>query len=461
MYAEQASRLNGISTTMGKTPALLLRMTRRRKIQLLLWAYFWLLIFEGALRKWVAPDLSNVLLVARDPVCIGAIWFGMPYLLSGAVRRWILGLAAIGGLGFLLAILVGHRDVVTAAYGARILVLHFPMIFLFGTVFTRDDAWKFARAVLTLAIPMTVLIAFQYSLPSTHFVNIAPGGEGTAGFSGAMGKMRPPGTFSFITGLSSFYGLAAAFFAGWLTCGPRPVPRWIWLSAAGMVFALPLSISRTLFFHYALVAIFATTASALAGRAIISFLSGVVLLTVLAAGISQFELFQEAREVFLARWENAQRSDAPDEGGISRILVNRVGGSFAQAIAMVDDVNLFGAGIGLATNVGAVRSIGQKGFVIAEGAWPAMVGELGPILGFSLIAWRVMLALKMIFIAFRQSLIKNTLPLILGGIALQGLVIGQISQPTGLGFLVISAGLMLAACNLEMRRVLVASHQDV
>jgi hypothetical protein len=31
--------------------------------------------------------------------------------------------------------------------------------------------------------------------------------------------------------------------------------------------------------------------------------------------------------------------------------------------------------------------------------------------------------------------------------ALQGLVIGQTSQPTGLGFLVLAAGLMLAACN--------------
>jgi hypothetical protein len=43
--------------------------------------------------------------------------------------------------------------------------------------------------------------------------------------------------------------------------------------------------------------------------------------------------------------------------------------------------------------------------------------------------------------------------LILGGIALQGLVIGQTSQPTGLGFLVLAAGLMLAACNAGNRAV--------
>ena len=427
-------------------------MTRQRKVQLLLWTYFWLLIFEGALRKWVVPDLSDSLLVVRDPVALLAIWYGWPYLVRESVRIWLIPLLAIAGLGFVLALTVGHGDIVTAAYGTRILVLHFPLIFLFGTVFTRDDLWAFGKAFLVLVIPMTFLIATQYSLPPDHFANIAPGGEGTAGFSGAMGKMRPPGTFSFISGLASFYGLAAAFFAGWLTSGPRPLPRWIWLSAAGMVFALPLSISRTLFFYYGLVASFAVLASALAGRAVKSLLAGCLVLAMLAAGISQFELFQDAREVFLDRWEKAQRSDAPDEG-IAGILVNRIGGSIAQAFAMSDDVQLLGMGIGLATNVGAVRAVGAKGFLVAEGAWPATVGELGPILGFALIAWRVMLAFKLALLAYRQALLKNTMPLILGGIALQGLVIGQTSQPTGLGFLVLAAGLMLAACNAGNRAV--------
>ncbi len=334
----------------------------------------------------------------------------------------------------------------TAVYGTRILVLHFPLIFLFGAVFTRDDVWTFAKVFLVLAIPMTFLIAAQYSLPTDHFVNIAPGGEGTAGFSGAMGKMRPPGTFSFISGLASFYALAAAFLVGWLTSGPRPLPRWIWLSAAGMVFALPLSISRTLFFLYALVASFAALASALAGRTMKSLLAGCLMLSMVATVISQFDLFQEARVVFLARWENAQQSDAPEEG-IGGILMNRVAGSFAQAFTMADDVELFGKGIGLATNVGSVRAMGDKGFIVAEGAWPAIVGELGPILGFALIAWRVALALKFALLAYRQALLQNTLPLILGSLALQTLVIGQTSQPTGLGFLVLAAGLMLAACN--------------
>ena len=34
----------------------------------LFWAYFLLLIFEGALRKWVFPPLSGPLLLIRDPI---------------------------------------------------------------------------------------------------------------------------------------------------------------------------------------------------------------------------------------------------------------------------------------------------------------------------------------------------------------------------------------------------------
>ena len=72
-------------------------MNNRRKVQLLLWTYFWLLIFEGALRKWVLPGLSNPLLIVRDPVAILAIAAGWQLLLHSPWMRWILGLWAIAG----------------------------------------------------------------------------------------------------------------------------------------------------------------------------------------------------------------------------------------------------------------------------------------------------------------------------------------------------------------------------
>src|SRR5438477_2726438 len=45
-----------------------------RNIRRLIWLYLWLLIFEGAFRKWIVPGLSSPLLLVRDPVVL-AIYF--------------------------------------------------------------------------------------------------------------------------------------------------------------------------------------------------------------------------------------------------------------------------------------------------------------------------------------------------------------------------------------------------
>jgi hypothetical protein len=425
-------------------------MTVQRKIQLLLWAYFWLLIFEGALRKWFLPGLSNPLLIMRDPICLAILVFGWPYLSRSYWYQWILALYAIGGVAISLAMLGGHRDLPTALFGARILFLHMPLLFLFPLVFGREEVWHFARSTLLIAIPMTILIALQFSLPQSHILNIAPGGEGSAGFGGALDKFRPPGTFSFINGLTDFYALAAAFLVAWLTCGPKPVPRWIWISAAGIIFALPLSISRTLLFSYALVAIMAAMSSALAGRTIRNFALACVLLTALASVVSQSSLFQDAKEAFLFRWDDATWSEGEGEG-VSGVLSKRVVGSMLSGLKMAGQVPLSGLGIGLGTNVGAMRAVGSKDFVVAEAAWPTIVGELGPILGLLLILLRVALAYKLVVYALFDARQKNPLPLVLGAVALPALIIGQTSQPTSLGFFVLSVGLMLVACNPSTR----------
>ncbi|MBA3651978.1 MAG: hypothetical protein H0W66_10995, partial [Chthoniobacterales bacterium] len=41
-----------------------------RHLRQLIWLYLWLLIFEGAFRKWIVPQLSAPLLLIRDPVAL-------------------------------------------------------------------------------------------------------------------------------------------------------------------------------------------------------------------------------------------------------------------------------------------------------------------------------------------------------------------------------------------------------
>lgn len=421
-------------------------MTRQQKIQNLLWLHFWLLIFEGALRKWFLPGLSTPLLIIRDPICLGALILGWQYIQHGPWFKWILSFWTVGATALALALVGGHGDLATGFYGARILFIYFPVIFLYAMVFSREDVWKFAKAILIIAIPMTILMGLQYSLPQSHFLNIAPGGEGSAGFGGALGKYRPPGTFSFINGLTDFYAMAAAFLLAWIVVGPRPLPRWLWVSAAGIIFALPLSISRTLLFNYIFAAIFAAAVSLLLGRMARNLALGLIILACLSFLISRSALFQDAQEAFSARWEHANWTEGEGEG-VSGVLSKRVFGSLINSVKMSDEIPLFGMGIGLGTNVGAMRSVGQREFVVAEASWPAIVGELGPVLGFILIGLRVGLAIKMLSMAWVQLRLRNPLPFIVGSFALHAMLLGQTAQPTALGFLTLSCGLMLASCH--------------
>lgn len=438
-------------------------MTRVRKIQLLLWGYFWLLIFEGALRKWVLPGLSTPLLVARDPFAIMAVFLAWPYL-----RRWMAWIGwlwAIGLVACVLAVIVGHGDIITAAFGARILLFHMPLIFVFAAVFSRDDIWKFAKATLLISIPMLFLISAQYNLPQSHFVNLAPGGEETEGFRGALGRNRPPGTFSFTNGVAEFFALATALLAAWLVTGPRPMPKWIWLSAGAVLTAIPVSISRTLLVKDAIIGLFTGVASVLAGRQVQRFLLGGVGLAVVFFAVSRAETFQDASKVFEARWEEATDQEGGDEG-FKGVLSKRVGSPTSGIFETAAKAPILGMGIGLGTNIGAMRIAGTKKFMVSEDAWGSVLGELGPILGLALIALRVCLALWLLRLGIRQARSGNTLPLILGGYALANVLLGQTSQPTALGFLVVGAGLMLAACNptrqeIALRRRRVAARHPI
>src|SRR5437660_6926439 len=76
-----------------------------RHIRALIWTYLVLLIFEGALRKWIVPQLSNPLLIIRDPVVIAIFLLA---LRAGVFpfNRYVLALGIIGFLSLAVGMLV-------------------------------------------------------------------------------------------------------------------------------------------------------------------------------------------------------------------------------------------------------------------------------------------------------------------------------------------------------------------
>lgn len=429
-------------------------MTRKtlKLVQQLLWLYFLLLIFEGALRKWFLPSLSSPLLLAREPVALFALLYGWPLISKQPWISWLQPLLLIGYLALFFAIALAHGDLFVALYGARTYLLQLPLIFLFGAVFDKDDVLKFCWVLLLLSVPMCILIVLQSNLPDTHILNVAPGGEGTAMFDGALGRSRPPGTFSFITGVASFFplGLASLFIILYTTKIDILARVLCTIAGISLVVAIPVSISRTLLANYLMVLAALVTSLLIARTRIVPLITGLFAMAVAVAIATTIPAFQETSEAFTARWESAGavsgsvREEVGDVGVASDQITKRVLPGLLTPLSHVDKLPFFGYGSGFGSNVGAQR-LGNPGFVVGEGGWEVSLAELGLPLGLFFLFWRIAFGVWLTSLSIKAAIRGNILPLILLGTSLFVVVQGQLSQPTALGFVVLSTGLTLAS----------------
>jgi len=402
----------------------------------LLWLYFFLLVLEGALRKWFLPGLADPLLIVRDPVVL------MIYVLAFSsglfpFRPAVLALIgfAVVSLGF--ALIAGTPLVVTI-YGLRINYLHVPLIFVMAQTLTHADVLRIGRAALWLTIGITALMLMQYQAGPSSSLNKGIGGDEGGQLAGALGKTRPPGPFSFITGPMAWFPLATAFVMyGWTHRGVFSRPLLIAATAA-IVIAVPISISRSLLFSVLIVVAFGLLTVARDLRR----LGAVFLPVLLALLFLQLAANHELTDAFSSRWEDSTVAG----GGIGQSIVRRFFGDFATAFNVLADAPAFGHGIGLGSNVGARYTTGEITFLLAESEWSKILLELGPILGLAFILYRCWLAFHVVWNAWLGLLhTGDGLGWMLSGACVLLVLNGQWAPPTILGFAVFGAGLALAA----------------
>lgn len=414
-------------------------------IKKLIWSYFILLIFEGALRKWILPGLATPLLIIRDPIAIAIIYVSfLKNLWKPNLFVWTAWIVTL--IGFITALIFGHGFISVALYGARITFFHFPVIFIMGTCLSKEDLLKMGNVILWITIGMTILVAIQFYSPQSAWVNRGVGGdlEGS-GFSGAEGFFRVPGTFSFTNGLSNFYNLATCFIFYFLLAPSQiKINKYLLLFATiSLLAAVPLSISRTVFFQIILTLIFIIISSINNRKLILRFIAGGFLTILLLFVLSNFLFFQTATSAFTTRFENASNN----EGGVEGTLVDRIIlGGMVQAVSNGSD-NFFGKGLGLGSQAGAKLATGENGFLISEGEWGRLIGEQGLLFGLILILLRVFLGLNLLLASWKETKRKNLFPFIMVSYGIVMIINGQWAQPTALGFSTLMGGLVLAGIN--------------
>ncbi|HWA85876.1 MAG TPA: hypothetical protein VG710_06615, partial [Opitutus sp.] len=223
-------------------------------IKRLIWLYIVLLIFEGALRKWVLPSLADPLLIVRDPVVI-AIYILAFFKGKFPLNGWMIAIVALAFCSIVASFAAGQTNFFVLAYGLRINYGHLPLIWVMASVLTRRDVERIGSFLLLVAVPMTLVMVLQFKSPIDARINRGIGGDEGGQIYGALGRIRPPGFFSFITGPQFFYPLVAAFF--FHQVGGHRRLRMPLLIACGLavLVALPVSISRTVMLGTALVGI--------------------------------------------------------------------------------------------------------------------------------------------------------------------------------------------------------------
>jgi hypothetical protein len=415
-----------------------------------IWLYFLLLIFEGALRKWFLPALSTPLLIIRDPLAV--------YLLFTAFRfnlfpkhKLIPVMFWIGIISIFTAVFFGHGNLYVALFGARILLIQFPMLFLIGRIFDRDDVIQMGKVVLWISIPMGILMTMQFYSPQSAWVNRGVGGDlGGAGFSGADGYFRPPGTFSFTNGLVAFFGLAASFvFYFWLQ--PKYINKILLIaSTIALLIAIPTSISRTLFFEVVLSLLFflfVKTSSPGFLKNMMQVVFGFFLLIIVAVNTNSFNT---QIETFSSRFTSANEN----EGGLEGVFIDRFLGGMVGAFIDIDDSHaILGQGIGMGTNVGAQLLSGNTTFLIAEVEWARIIGESGILLGLFIILIRISMTAAISLQCFKFLKKGDALPWMLLSFGFINLLQAQWAQPTSLGFYVLIGGLIYASLNHPVNNI--------
>jgi hypothetical protein len=412
-------------------------------LKLGIWVYFLLIITEGALRKWFLPGLATPLLIVRDPVALWILCVAGRY---GLIPKspYLSCMIFIGVIAFFTTLFFGHGNLPVAIYGARILLIHFPLMFVMGRVFTRKDVLKLGLIVLWITGPMTMLIGLQFFSPQAAWVNHVAGGiVEEKGFQGALGHFRPPGTFSFVTGTYLFYGLASCFiFYYWFNS--ERVSRLLLISATfSLLVAVPLSISRTLLFEVVITIVFSIIAVSRKPKYMSKMFVSIIVAFVGLLIMSKTSFFQHATETFFSRFTNASQV----EGGLEGTLGDRFLGGLVSAITGSFNQAFFGAGIGIGTNVGSQLLAGSRGFLVHEEEWGRTVDELGPLLGLGVLFIRVCLAAKFAIVSYNNLKLGDMLPWLLLSFGFLSIAQGNWAQPTSLGFCTLIGGLMFASFN--------------
>jgi hypothetical protein len=409
-------------------------------IKKLIWVYFLLLLFEGALRKWFLPGLSQGLLIIRDPIVIWIYYLCYAQGIFPLDNKYLHRCFQWVAVAVVLSLLINRAHPFTIAYGARTNLLHFPLIFIMARVLSFKDVLNFGKAFLLLALPMTWIVAQQFQADRFDTINTAAGGVGHQMMTSG-DKVRASGTFTFVSGIVFYYCFTVSYIIyGFLVKGT--FPKWmLYLGTSATLLAMVTAGSRAVIAEclqvmacIGFLAYFKPSEFGKIAGSIFGFSSlGLILYT-------QVDLFQEGLDFLSLRFEEAANVEGnPIEAYFIRYYEIIVAPYYYNMWT-----GFFGHGLGTATRAGSALGGGVGG---AEISWSRQVLENGLLFGGLFILWRLWIFKDMMIACINGVKRGSYLAIFLFGAAAPIILFSPYGQPTNLGFAAFGGGLCLAALN--------------
>lgn len=409
----------------------------------LFWTYFLLLIFEGALRKWVLPQLSAPLLIIRDPIGLLIIWEAYrthkwPKQWSAAVALLTVGILTLG----FMQLVAGESSWIAAAFGLRSYLLPFPVAFIMGENLDEEDLRKFVNCTLWLMLPLTALEVAQYIAPATSWLNKGAY-SGSAQLDYAAGHVRASATFSYVMGPMCYLPLAAAFIFTGLGKPGYVSKLLLWAAAASLLLSIPVTGSRTAVFELAAVVACVGVAAFFGISEFVRSLQMILILTLIAIPVSRLPVFADSVDTLVTRFTNATASEG---GSTESSIFQRVIGPYLYTLQEDTlDHPWLGEGVGYGSLAVTKVVTGEISMRAGEEEFPRVIFEFGVPGGLLFMLMRYGLAIMISVKGLKRARDGDPLAWLMVPLMFRTVVFGTLEQPTMQGFMVISIAFCLAA----------------
>lgn len=374
-------------------------------------AVFVILVLEGALRKWVLPQASEMIYFLKDLVLLGGyvgfLTSGNKFLIKNNVINILILLVA--GWCFFQAFNPSLGSPLIGVLGLRSYLFYIPLMWIMPSLFqSEEELYKFLRSHLLLLIPVGILGIIQFFSPASSPVNAYAWGEegpgiATFGF-GADAPVRVTSTFSYISGYSLYLPVCLSLLIPLLSI--KQSQKWRWLTVVEL-----LLLSVNLLMTGSRTPVFASILFLLCYTGIRVLMQPSTLLKV----VQKFSIpavliftavafrFRSATDAF---WRRAT---------INQDVSARISGGFMEPLEFFQHKGLDGYGTGATHQAVASlqRILGLPGGETIHVAYEAEMGrvalELGP---FGFLLWyglriSIIIGLWLVFLKLKSSFLRQ------------------------------------------------------